>query len=103
MFINAAILGIIIAAMEGELPPWGQLIGCVLAALIPSYIVNALLPGFFEIPGNIVGSICAGFAISFCTGMAVKRATIAAAIYFGVTIVIGFLLTLMFGGGSARS
>jgi hypothetical protein len=102
LFVAAAILGLIIAVMEGEFPGWGTTIICVLAALIPSAIINALLPGYFDIPGNIVGSICAGFAISALTGMTVKRATIAAAIYFAVTIAIGFALGMMFGGGSVR-
>ncbi len=69
MFVLAAILGVILLIMEGDIPGWGTLLLCVLAAIIPSSMVNSAVQGFFGLPGAIVGSISAGFAISFLTGM----------------------------------
>jgi hypothetical protein len=93
LIIGAAILGVIIALMEGgEWPGWGPLFLCVLAALIPAVIVNALLPPELFFIGLIVGAVCAGFAISAAVGMSVKRAWIAAGIYLAVqtAISLGF-------------
>jgi hypothetical protein len=102
LFVSAGILGLIIAVMEGgEFPGWGNTILCVLAALIPAFIVDLLLPGFYGIPGSIVGALCAGLAISALTGMSVKRATIAAGIYFLVSIALGVLFAAMTARPSA--
>ena len=104
LFVSAGILGLIIAVMEGEFPGWGNIGFCaVLAALVPSFIVNLLLPGFYDIPGALVGAICAGLAISALTGMTVKRATIAAGIFFLASIVMSAIFLAMIGGGSARN
>jgi hypothetical protein len=97
LFVSAAILGLIIAVMEGEFPGWGNTILCVLAAAIPAFIVDLMLPDFYGVPGAIVGAICAGLAISALTGMTVKRATIAADIYFLVSIAIGVVFGMMIG------
>jgi hypothetical protein len=95
ILIGAAILGLIIAAMEeGEFPGWGKMVLCVLAAVLPAALVNALLPPELFIVGLAVGAGCAGLAISALCGMSVKRASIAAAIYLGIQTVIslGFFL-----------
>jgi hypothetical protein len=100
MFVLAAILGVILLIMEGEFPGWGTMLLCVLAAVIPAAIVNAVLRGFFGLPGAIVGSVCAGFAISALTGMSVKRSTIAAGIFFLAQIMYALVLAIV---GGARS
>jgi hypothetical protein len=97
IIIGAAILGIIIAAMEGgEFPGWGIMILCVLAAGIPAAIVNAILPEELFIIGLAVGAICAGFAIAATCGMGVKRACIAAGIYMLCQCAISGALYFMF-------
>ena len=88
LVLGAAILGIIIAAMEGEFPGWGKMIICVLAAVIPAAIINLLLPPGLFIIGLAVGTVCAGFAISATTGMGVQRACIAAGIYLAIQVAI---------------
>ena len=99
LILGAAILGIIIAAMEGgDFPGWGKMIVCVLAAAIPAVVVNAVLPQDFFIVGNAVGAICAGFAIMATCGMGMKRAFIAAAIYL---IVQGLISTAFYFAFSA--
>ena len=96
IFVGAAILGIIIAAMEqDEFPGWFAMILCVLAAMIPAAVVNALLPQGLFLVGLTVGAICAGFAISALCGMSVKRATIAASIYLVIQVGISLLFSLM--------
>jgi hypothetical protein len=94
--LGAGVLGLIIAVMEqGEFPGWGKMIVCVLAALIPAAIINLLLPAGLFIVGLAVGAVCAGLAISAMTGMSVKRASIAAAIYLGVQTVISLAFYFM--------
>ena len=89
LILGAGILGIIIAVMEdGEFPGWGKMILCVLAAVIPAAIINALLPSGLFIIGLAVGAGFAGLAISAACGMSVKRASIAAAIYLVIQAVI---------------
>ena len=97
IILGAAILGIIIAVMEqGEFPGWGQMVLCVLAAGIPSAVVNSFLPDNLFFIGLIVGAICAGLAISATTGMSVKRATIAASIYLGISIALSLAMRAAF-------
>jgi hypothetical protein len=91
--IGAGVLGLIIAVMEGgEFPGWGKMIVCVLAALIPAFVINLLLPPGLFIIGLAVGAVCAGFAISAMTGMSVKRASIAAGIYLAIQTAISTAL-----------
>ena len=65
---------------------------CVLVAVIPAAIINALLPPGLFVIGLAVGALCAGFVISATCGMSVKRASIAAGIYLAIqsTISLGF-------------
>lgn len=90
--VSAALLGIIIAAMEeGDFPGWGVMIVCVLAASVPTAIVNAFLPDGLVLVGAAVGAVCGGLAISATCGMSVKRASIAAAIYLACQIGLSFV------------
>ena len=93
LFVGAAMLGIIIALMEqSAFPGWGIMILCVLAAVIPAAIINALLPPGWFIVGLAVGALCAGFAIAGTCGMGVKRACIAAGIWLTIQAVIDIAL-----------
>ncbi len=97
IIIGAAILGIIIAAMEeGEFPGWGKMVVCVLAAVIPNVILNQVLPPGLFFVGILVGAGCAMIAIMATCGMGPKRAGIAAGIYFAVQLVIGFAFAIIF-------
>jgi hypothetical protein len=92
IIIGAGILGIIIAAMEREsFPGWGVMVVCVLAAAIPAFIINSLLPPGLFFVGLAVGAVCAGLAISALCGTGVQRATIAAAIYLGIQTAISLM------------
>jgi hypothetical protein len=95
LILGAAILGIIIAVMEqGEFPGWGKMVVCVLVAVIPAAIINALLPPGLFVIGLAVGAVCAGFAIAATCGMSVKRACIAATIYLAIQSAISLLFYL---------
>lgn len=97
LILGAAILGIIIAAMEqDEFPGWGKMIICVLAAIVPAAIINAMLPPEVFFVGLVVGAACAAVAISATCGMSFKRAGIAAGIYLGVQVVISLALSAIF-------
>jgi hypothetical protein len=97
IIISAAILGIIIAAMEGgEFPGWGKMVICVLAASIPWAILDAVLPGALFFVDILVGAGCAMLAIMATCGMGPKRAGIAAGIYCGISLVISFAFRAMF-------
>jgi hypothetical protein len=94
--ISAAILGVIIAVMEqDEFPGWGNMVICVLAAIVPAAIINAILPPILFFVGLTVGAICAGFAISLTCGMTLKRACIAAGIYLGIQTALSVALYFM--------
>jgi hypothetical protein len=96
IIIGAGVLGLIVAVMEqGEFPGWGGMILCVLAAIIPAAIINALLPPALFIIGLAVGAVCAGFAISAACGMTVKRASIAAGIYLALQVGISLAFDAM--------
>ena len=97
LILGAAVLGIIIALMEqGEFPGWGKMIVCVLAAVVPAALVNAVLPPELFVIGLAVGAVCAGFAIAATCGMSVKRASIAAGIYLAFQVVLSLVLRAMF-------
>ena len=92
ILIAAGMLGIIIAVMEeGDFPGWGSMIICVLAAGVPAAIINVFLPPGLSVSGYLVGSVCCGFAISATCGMTVKRACIAAGIYFACQVGLSFV------------
>jgi hypothetical protein len=80
---------------EGEFPGWGTMIVCVLAALIPAFLINSMLPESYFIVGLAVGAVLAGLAISALCGMSVKRASIAAGIYLAIQTGISLLLNSM--------
>ena len=97
LLVGAAVLGIIIVAMEkGEFPGWGKMILCALAASLPAFVINLFLPYNFFFVGLIVGALCAATTISATCGMSVQRSLIAALIYFGVQFCISFALIVLF-------
>jgi hypothetical protein len=97
IILGAAILGIIIAVMEGdEFPGWGNMVICVLAGGIPVAILNSALPPNLFFVGMLVGAVCAMLAIMATCGMGPKRAAIAAGIYFAVQIALGFAFAAIF-------
>jgi hypothetical protein len=96
LIVGAAVLGIIIAAMEqDEFPGWGKMVICVLAAVIPAALINAALPPGYFIVGLAVGAVCAAFVISMTCGMSLKRAFIAAGIYLGIQTALSVALYAM--------
>ncbi|MCH8047627.1 MAG: hypothetical protein IID44_28370 [Planctomycetes bacterium] len=95
--ISAAMLGMIIAAMEeGDFPGWGVMIICVLATVIPMAIIDMLLPASLFFVGPLVGAICGGFAISATCSMSVKRASIAAGLFLVCQIANSLMFPLLF-------
>ena len=96
LIIGAAILGLIIARMEGDFPGWGKMIVCVLAAFVPAVILNTVLPPELFLVGLVVGAACAAAAISATCGMSLGRSATAAGIYLAVQVVISLALVVMF-------
>ncbi len=87
--LGAGVLGIIIAVMEeGEFPGWGKMSVCVLAALLPTLLINALLPPELFLVGLVVGAACATLAISATCAMTIQRASLAAGIYLALQTVL---------------
>lgn len=96
LIVSAGILGFIIAGMErDEFPGWWRMILCVLAAVIPAGIINALLPPEFFLVGLVVGAACAGLVISALTGMSLKRAAVAASIFLAIQAVIDLAFLML--------
>ncbi|HEV8000498.1 MAG TPA: hypothetical protein VGP63_11515 [Planctomycetaceae bacterium] len=94
LLLSAAILGAVIVIMEGdgEFPGWLNMIFCVLAAVIPMVIINALLPPMGRALGVVAGGLVGGLAISWRCGMSYQRAAIAAGIWLVLQFVLQFLL-----------
>ena len=87
--LGAGALGIIIAVMEeGEFPGWGKMSLCVLAALVPAIVINAVLPPELFFVGLVVGAACAALAISATCAMTLQRAAIAAGIYLALQMAL---------------
>ena len=96
IMIGAAILGIIIAVMEGnEFPGWVRMVLCVLSAVVPAAIVNSVLPEYLFVDGMAVGALCAGYVISKTCGMSLKRSFIAAGLYLVIQSVISSVLNAL--------
>ncbi|HCS55026.1 MULTISPECIES: hypothetical protein [Rubinisphaera] len=96
LIIGAGILGIVIAAMEDwDFPGWFTSGICVLSALVPAAIVNAIIGPEFFFVGLAVGAAVAGLVISAMCGMSFQRAYTAAAIYLGIHIALVFMIQLM--------
>lgn len=82
-FVGAAVLGLIIAAMEDWVfQGWIPMIGCVLASWVPATLVNNLLPPAYFLVGLAAGAVCAAFPIVATCRMGLQRAVIVAGLYF---------------------
>lgn len=96
ILIGAAILGGVIAVLqESEFPGWTEMVICVLAALVPSFLLGFVLPGSLALLAPIAGAICAAVAISATCGMTVGRSALAAGLWLATVIAINFGLSLM--------
>src|SRR5262245_58521350 len=97
VMIGAAVLGIIIAVMEkGEFPGWGKMVACVLAADLPTAVANAVVRPQLILIGLLVGAVLPAVAIMYTCGMDMKRAFLAAGIYFAVQIAFSTMLYFLF-------
>ena len=97
LLVGAAVLGIIIVAMEkGEFPGWGKMIVCVLAAFVPTFVINLFLPPSLFFIGLIVGTVCTAFAIAVTCDMSPVRASIAAGVYLAFEVVVHLIILFAF-------
>jgi hypothetical protein len=100
LLIDAALIGIIIAVMEGgDFPGWLPALGCAVVISLGTYVIQL---GLVEVIGSagawlgiVLGALLGGVVISALCGMSVKRAAIAASIFLGVKIVIGLAFVAM--------
>lgn len=96
LVFDAAIIGLIIAVMEGsEFPGWGPMIGCALLIGITSRAVGSQLPGPLSLLGVVAGAIVGAFAISWLCSMSYRRSAIAAGIYLAISGIGGLLFGLL--------
>lgn len=98
VILGAAVLWLIIFTMEGETLDWFPIICCLLATIIPTAIVNSMVPPALFFVGPIVGALVGGVAISAMCGMTFKRAAIAAGGYLMFQIAFEVIIMLMSGG-----
>lgn len=92
LLFDAAIIGLVIAAMEkSEFPGWGPMLGCVLAIGFSTGAVSAMLPDALELLSIPAGALVGAFVISFFCGMSLKRGAIAAGIYMGIRLAVGLI------------
>ena len=96
LLFDAAIIGLVIAAMErGEFPGWGPMIACVFIIGATSAGVAHLLPEDLADLGILAGAAVGAVAISWLCDMSLKRSAIAAGIYLGIRLVLAFLFAAM--------
>lgn len=96
IFLGAAILGGIIALMqESDFPGWVEMIICVVAAMVPTAILAAVLPGSVALLAPVGGAVCAAIAISATCGMTIGRAVVAAVLWMVAQIGLQLGLSYM--------
>jgi hypothetical protein len=89
LVIDAAVLGVIIAAMEqDDFPGWLRAGACALLMSLVMYAISLVLPGLLALAGFVVAAIVGAFAISALCGMSVKRGAIAASIFLAYKLVM---------------
>lgn len=105
LIVDAAVLGIIIMAMEqDDFPGWGKALLCALATSLATWgastgLMVLLEPSLSAGPaalaslllGAAVGAGVGAIVISALCGMAIQRAAMAAGIFLGYRIALSFL------------
>lgn len=98
--LSAAILGIIIATMqEDAFPGWIPMGACVAVASLPLIVLRVAMPEAspaLHLAGLIVSALLVTVTISALCEMSVKRAAIAAGIWFGLQIGLSVLIAMIF-------
>lgn len=102
--VDAAVLGLIIAAMEeGDFPDWWRVIVCALGTAVATVGIQVALVPIAGTLGAWVslffGALVGGLLISALCSMSVKRASIAAGIYLGFKVVVSLIYWQMTQGG----
>ena len=98
ILIDAAVIGIIVAAMESnEFPGWLPTIGCAVVIGVSTTLLINVLPGLWALLGIVGGAVIGAGVISAFCGMSVKRAGIVATIYFVYKVAISFLFLGLLG------
>lgn len=96
--VSAAGLGIIIAVMEeDDFPGWGRMVLCVVVTSVATGLGGWLAPVGSFFVGPLVGAVVGGLVISATCGMSFRRACIAAGIYLGLQLALGFAVAGMLG------
>jgi hypothetical protein len=99
--IDTAVLMIIISMMEEEaFENWPRILVCSLAMSMSMGIASSVLPGLWALLGHAVAAGVGGLVISALCGMSVKRAAIAAAIFWGYKIALSLICLGMYAGMS---
>ncbi len=98
LLFDAAVIGLIIARMEGTgFPGWAEMIGVVFAMGIVSAGVAHVLPeGYWTLLGVVAGAATGAFMIAWLCEMTFRRAAVAAGIYLCLRLLIALaFLTLV--------
>jgi hypothetical protein len=96
LVFDAAIIGIIVAVLsKGEFPGWGPMIGVVFAIGVTSNAAMLLLPDGLWILGLAAGAAVGGLILTWLGVLDFRRSWMAAGIYLGVRLVMGFILAAL--------
>ena len=96
LVLDGAILSLIVLFLErGEFPGWGPMIGIALGVGAVSWFASSLLPDGISLLGNVAGAAVGGLLLTWLCEMTPRRGLIAAGIYLGVRLVLGFLFHLL--------
>ncbi|MBL8850049.1 MAG: hypothetical protein JNG89_10205 [Planctomycetaceae bacterium] len=100
--MDTAALMLIIRVMENEdIDDWFRVGVCAVLMSIVMSVVSNVLPGLWALLGFAVAAGAGALLISALCGMSVKRAGIAAAIFWGYKIALALLCLGMFAGMAA--
>jgi hypothetical protein len=89
LIIDAAIIGIVIVAMEqGEFPGWGAMLGCAILIGATRYgVTHYATDGIWPL-GVLAGALVGGMVISWLCDMSLRRGALAAGIYLAARFLV---------------
>lgn len=96
LLISAAIVGLVIAALErADFPGWPEAIGSAFGIGLCAAVARWLLPEGLALLSYVAGAIGGGFLLAWLCELPLRRGFLAAAVYLIVRVVLSFLIDLI--------
>ena len=95
LVVSAALLGILLAVREGEVPDWGPMAGIALASGAARGLVGFFAPTPFDLLGTLAGACVAAGLITWLLETPFRRSLVTVGIWLGILLVLSFLWGLI--------